>query len=94
MTGETLEMPSKTRKRVEQHEIGGMLRQIYMDQGIPGHEYDKLATAIETEFGVLCTAQDIQAYERLHVTGEDYELENRREEHYGMQGRLRQMLRV
>lgn len=93
MIGETLEMPSKTRKKVEQHEIGSMLRRIHMDQGIPGYKYDELAAAIEQEFGVMCTSQDVKDYEQLHVLGEDYELEGRRH-NYGMQGRLRQMLRV
>lgn len=94
MTTMTLEKPSETRKKVEQHEIGAMLRQINMDYGIPGHDYDKLASTIEMEFNVSCTSQDVQNYERLHVLGEDYELENRREEYYGVQGRLRQMFSV
>ncbi len=92
MSTETLEMPSKTRK-VEKHEIGSMLRQITMDRGIPGHEYDKLATAIEQEFNVACTAQDVQSYERLHILGEDYELETRRAG-YDMQSGFREMFGV
>lgn len=85
-----LVMQSKTRKKVEQHEIGGMLRQISIDNNIPGHMYEKLASEIEAEYPVLCTSQDVQRYEGLHMT-EDYELESRR---HGMQGRLRQMLSV
>lgn len=89
MITESLPAPSKVQRRVEQHEIGSMLRQVTREYGIPGHKYDDLATAISREFDVICLASDIRSYERLHV--EDYELESRRH-NYALQSGFRKML--
>lgn len=44
---------------------------------------DALATKISSEFGVVCTSEDIRGYAALHIQHEDYELESRRQE-YGI----------
>mgnify|MGYP003633215417 CR=1 FL=1 len=74
---------------VQVNEIGSMLRQVTRDYGIPGHHYSALARAIQRNFSVLCTSQDIKDYEGLHVK-ENYELEGRRLS-YGLQDRFREM---
>ena len=82
-------MSTKTKKRVEQHEIGGMLRQVTMDYGISGYKYDDLAIAISKDFGVNCLASDVRDYDRLDMI-EDYELEGRKQQ-YAVQSGFREV---
>ncbi len=88
MTTKNLKKQLDPPKKVEQHEIGSMLRHVQMDTGIPGHMYNELAKEIEREFNVVCSALDIRNYEALW--SEDYELEARRSK-YDLQGGFRAM---
>lgn len=58
-------------KKIEIGELGFYLRLVKSEYGIKSNEI--YADLITENFGLLCTVEDIEDYERLHVEMEDYE---------------------
>ena len=79
------ELNLKTEKRtIELHEIGKMRRTVHLENSFIKSDVD-YAKAISEIFNVICTEEDISAYNELYnlhevFTTEDYELESRRHE--------------
>lgn len=70
------------RPDVELHELGTMLKTIYLDHP-DVKDYSKLAKLISDHFNVNCTENDIMGYYEIYdlqeyFQNEDYELEERR----------------
>lgn len=58
-------------KRIEVAEIGFYLRLVRQEYGIQTTQ--QYADLITEDFNILCTKQNIEDYERLHIEMEDYE---------------------
>lgn len=57
------------RENVKLEDIGLYLRLVHMD--FQPETYDEMANMICQQFNVNCTAQDVEAYEELHIQYED-----------------------
>ena len=58
-------------KKIKVEELGFYLRLVKSEYGIKSNEI--YADLITENFNLLCTVEDIENYERLHIEMEDYE---------------------
>jgi len=65
----------KTHKKIELNEIGFYLRLIHQEYGQCSNL--RYAQLIEENFDLVCTEQDVNNYQELHVQLEDFEKASR-----------------
>ncbi len=66
------------RAKVSKEDLGSFINFVTEEHPLISNNQEKIAEAIELEFGVICDEQDVINYQDLHVEVEDYELEDRR----------------